>query len=72
MEEDSRVNILNDVSLCVANEDHTVMNVLRWAISNNWSGEKVEFCGYNIPHPSEKVSHLSIQFEDREKQTPKI
>lgn len=72
MDEDSgRVKILNDLSLSIGDEDHTLMNPLRWCISNNWVGDKVEFCGYNIPHPSEKVAHLTVQFEDKEVQNPR-
>lgn len=72
MEDGSRrIAILNEVSLEIKEEDHTIMNPLKWAISNNWLGDKVEFCGYNIPHPSESLAHLTIQFEDHQNQTPK-
>lgn len=71
MEEGERIKILNDLSLSIKDEDHTLMNPLRWCISNNWVGDEVEFCGYNIPHPSEKVTHLTIQFESKEAQCPR-
>lgn len=66
-----KIEIIDEYTIKIHNEDHTMLNPLRWAISNNWVGDKVEFCGYTIPHPSEKVSHLNIQFEDKNLQSPK-
>ena len=42
----------------IANEDHTLGNLLRFIIMKN---PDVEFCGYTIPHPSEFVMNLRIQ-----------
>lgn len=70
-EEKSKVTILSELTLAVSDEDHTLMNPLRWAISSNWLGDKVEFCGYTIPHPSDKLCNLNIQFEDKNIQTSK-
>lgn len=67
-ESENRVRIINEYSMKIIEEDHTLMNPLKWAISNNWVGDRVEFCGYTIPHPSERVAHLNIQFEDKENQ----
>lgn len=39
-------------------EDHTFGNALRYILSTNPS---VDFVGYSIPHPSEKVIHLRVQ-----------
>lgn len=64
-----KIEIVDEFSIRIRDEDHTMINPLRWAISNNWVGENVEFCGYTIPHPSEKASHLNMQFEDRSQQT---
>lgn len=66
-----RINVLNEVSLAISEESHTILNPLKWVISNNWMGDTVEFCGYNIPHPSEKIAHMTIQFEDKQIQNPK-
>ncbi|KAI5169558.1 DNA-directed RNA polymerases I and III subunit RPAC2 [Pancytospora epiphaga] len=63
-ETNRRIKFVDEFTVEIAQEDHTLMNPLRWVISNNWDGEKVEFCGYNIPHPSESVAHLTVQFED--------
>lgn len=70
-EEEEKIRILNYLSLEVKDEDHTLLNPLRWCISNNWVGDKVEFCGYTIPHPSERVGHLTVQFEEKDIQSPK-
>ncbi|BFZ57070.1 RNA polymerase subunit AC19 [Savitreella phatthalungensis] len=41
-----------------AGEDHTLGNALRYVVMKN---ERVEFCGYSIPHPSEPFMNLRIQ-----------
>lgn len=40
------------------NEDHTLANALRWIILKDTD---VQFCGYTIPHPSQREVHLRIQ-----------
>ncbi|KAI9103068.1 DNA-directed RNA polymerase I and III subunit Rpc19 [Phlyctochytrium arcticum] len=45
-------------TFCMADEDHTLGNSLRFIIMKN---EAVSFCGYTIPHPSEFKIHLRIQ-----------
>lgn len=67
----SEIDVINEFSLKIYNEDHTIMNPLRWTISNNWIGDRVEFCGYTIPHPSDQVAHLNIQFQDKKQQSVK-
>lgn len=69
--ENAKITILSEMTVAVGNEDHTLMNPLRWAVSNNWLGDKVEFCGYTVPHPSDKVCNFNIQFEDKSIQTSK-
>ena len=63
-----KIRVLDDYTLEILKEDHTLINPLKWVISNNWSTSRVEFCGYTIPHPSDSLVHLSIQFEDEERQ----
>ena len=62
--DDAKIRILDDFSIEIRREDHTLMNPLKMAISSNWTGSEVEFCGYNVPHPSDDLVHLSVQFED--------
>ncbi|ORD93882.1 RNA pol I and III 14K sub [Enterospora canceri] len=66
-----KVAIKNEMQIEIWDEDHTMMNLLRWIISSGWAdyideetNEKVEvdFCGYAIPHPSERVCVLTVQF----------
>jgi len=64
-----KVRILDDFSVEIRGEDHTLINPLRMAIASNWRGERVEFCGYNVPHPSDDLVHLSVQFEDESVQS---
>ena len=42
----------------LGNEDHSLGNALRWMVSKD---PRVEFCGYAMPHPSEKKVNLRIQ-----------
>jgi DNA-directed RNA polymerases I and III subunit RPAC2 len=39
-------------------EDHTLGNALRHVVMRDAS---TDFCGYTVPHPSEKYLHLRIQ-----------
>ena len=39
-------------------EDHTLGNALRHVVMRDAS---TDFCGYTVPHPSEKNLHLRIQ-----------
>ncbi|XP_075264381.1 DNA-directed RNA polymerases I and III subunit RPAC2-like [Convolutriloba macropyga] len=40
------------------NEDHTLANSLRYMLNKSLH---VEFAGYSIPHPSEKVVNVRVQ-----------
>ncbi|XP_077519200.1 RNA polymerases I and III subunit AC2 l(2)37Cg [Amblyomma americanum] len=42
-------------------QDHTLGNALRYIIMKN---PQVKFCGYAIPHPSERKVHLRIETYD--------
>lgn len=66
---DGKIKILNDLAVSINNETHTMMGPLRWAISNNWTGKRVDFCGYSIPHPSLCESHLTVQLADESEQS---
>ncbi|AFN84027.1 DNA-directed RNA polymerase I and III subunit AC19 [Encephalitozoon romaleae SJ-2008] len=70
MNKEDCIKILNDQTIQVNKEDHTIMNPLRWCISKNFVGEKVELVGYTIPHPSDDVSNITIQFSSESSQTP--
>lgn len=45
----------------IPNQDHTVMNPLRYFIQRN--NKDVELVGYTIPHPAEKCAVLKIQYK---------
>lgn len=68
----TKVTCKDNYQMEIKNEDHTLLNILKTCISNNWNVEKEEeriyFCGYTIPHPSEKVALMSIQYEKEEMQ----
>ncbi|KAF7684256.1 putative DNA-directed RNA polymerases I and III subunit RPAC2 [Astathelohania contejeani] len=67
---EKRVNITSNYMVEFKYEGHTIMNLLRWAISMNFTGEEVDLCGYTIPHPTDQTSSLRIQFKDEDKQNP--
>lgn len=67
----NKVKRINDFCISIKDEDHTLMNTLQFIINKNFSGKSVELCGYVIPHPSEKESHLRIQFQNETDQTYK-
>jgi DNA-directed RNA polymerase I and III subunit RPAC2 len=69
-EEEQRIKFLNEISLSIKNEDHTIMNPIKYAIQSDFAKMGVEFCGYTIPHPSESTCNLVIQMKDKNKQTP--
>ncbi len=67
--ETGKLKILNENTIEIKEETHTLMNPLKWIISSNWCDHKVEFCGYNVPHPSNPIINLSIQFENESDNT---
>lgn len=70
MERSEKIEIVNDIMIKIHEEDHTIMNPLRWCIARNFAGKHVELVGYTIPHPSEHSCDLKIQFTDKNMQTP--
>ncbi|KAK0543867.1 RNA polymerase subunit AC19 [Tilletia horrida] len=49
---------LSAATFCLAEEDHTLGNSLRYMLMKD---PRVEFCGYSLPHPSELKCHLRVQ-----------
>lgn len=46
------------LTFTVHDEDHTLGNSLRYMLMKN---ADVEFCGYNIPHPSDSFVNIRVQ-----------
>lgn len=67
-EEVPRLRIVNNHQIAIGNEDHTLMNILRYSI--NKKCKDVEFSGYTIPHPSEKISVFTVEYKEENKQKP--
>ncbi|WUR05196.1 DNA-directed RNA polymerases I and III subunit RPAC2 [Vairimorpha necatrix] len=59
--------IVNDLSLSVSDQDHTLINPLKHMISAY--SPDLDFCGYTIAHPSEKRVNIVVQYKEEEKQT---
>eukprot|EP00055_Hartaetosiga_balthica_P017098 m.112089 g.112089 ORF g.112089 m.112089 type:complete len:167 (+) comp9246_c2_seq2:29-529(+) len=64
------LKILSEDSTCatfvIANEDHTLGNSLKWVLNKD---PRVEFCGYSVPHPSDKLINLRVQVKQDEGET---
>eukprot|EP00038_Savillea_parva_P001873 m.108058 g.108058 ORF g.108058 m.108058 type:complete len:136 (+) comp10644_c0_seq4:2213-2620(+) len=58
---DSADDTASQCTYVIGNEDHTLGNSLRYAIMKD---PRTEFCGYSIPHPSERKIHLRVQTKD--------
>lgn len=67
MKTHKRIQIINDLTISVEKEDHTIMNPLKHMICV-YKKDDVDFCGYTIPHPSENKVHITVQIKDQEKQ----
>jgi DNA-directed RNA polymerases I and III subunit RPAC2 len=57
-----KVEVIGSDETCltftVHGEDHTLGNALRYVLMKN---ADVEFCGYNIPHPSDNFVNVRVQ-----------
>ncbi|KAL9940262.1 hypothetical protein V8E36_000967 [Tilletia maclaganii] len=53
---------LSAATFCLADEDHTIGNSLRYMLMKD---PDVEFCGYSLPHPSELKCHVRVQMYGR-------
>ncbi|CAD6885009.1 unnamed protein product [Tilletia controversa] len=53
---------LSAATFCLADEDHTLGNSLRYMLMKD---PRVEFCGYSLPHPSELKCHIRVQMHDK-------
>ncbi|KAK1348190.1 putative Rpb3/Rpb11-like subunit of RNA polymerase [Hamiltosporidium tvaerminnensis] len=61
-----KIKPLNNFTLSIHNEDHTLMNALRYTIQ--LCSPEVDIVGYTIPHPSEQISNLRIQYTEENDQ----
>lgn len=66
-EQTKRLEARNEYQVSIADEDHTLLNVLRYAINKRC--DSIELCGYTVPHPSENVAIFRVQFKRQEQQT---
>lgn len=56
-----KVTVISPTTLSITNEDHTIMNPLRYIIQRN--NKDAELVGYTIPHPAEKCVEFKIQYK---------
>lgn len=66
-----RVRAVDDYTVEVIGEKHTVLNLVRWCIVQFEADRAVELVGYTIPHPMEDKALVKIQLRDERWQTPK-
>ncbi|KAI5190602.1 DNA-directed RNA polymerases I and III subunit RPAC2 [Nematocida sp. AWRm77] len=66
-----RVKAINDYTVEVLGEKHTLLNLIRWSIANFEKEREIELVGYTIPHPMEDKALVKIQLKDAAFQTKK-
>lgn len=66
IEEPKKVQAINKYQISVYQEDHTLLNVLSYAVEK--SCDDIDICGYTIPHPLESKAIFRVQFKDEKKQ----
>lgn len=62
-----RLETRSEYQVAIADEDHTLLNILRYAVNKRCSD--IELCGYTVPHPSENVAVFRVQFKNPQQQT---
>ncbi|KAL0265600.1 UNVERIFIED_CONTAM: hypothetical protein PYX00_011313 [Menopon gallinae] len=67
LEQTKRLETKSAYQISIGGEDHTLLNVLRYAVNKKCSD--VELCGYTIPHPSESTAIFRVQFKSQHQQT---
>ncbi|EIJ87846.1 DNA-directed RNA polymerases I and III subunit RPAC2 [Nematocida parisii] len=63
------VNVKDSFTIELLKTNHTILNVIRWAINEFESVYDVELIGYTIPHPMEERAIMKIQLKREEEQT---
>ncbi|KAI5167436.1 DNA-directed RNA polymerases I and III subunit RPAC2 [Nematocida sp. AWRm78] len=63
------VNVKDSFTIELLKTNHTILNVIRWAINEFESVYDVELIGYTIPHPMEERAIMKIQLKHEEEQT---
>ncbi|KAH9386821.1 DNA-directed RNA polymerases I and III subunit RPAC2 [Nematocida major] len=63
------VHAKDEYTIEVLKTNHTVLNLVRWAIGQFESVHEVDLVGYTIPHPMEERALMKIQLKKEESQT---
>ncbi|KRH93997.1 DNA-directed RNA polymerase, subunit L [Pseudoloma neurophilia] len=71
IEQHPKIKLIDENILQIADEDHTLMNILQHVIVENRKYHKPEqlndnkfLAGYIIPHPSEKIVQFKVYGDD--------
>ncbi|OAG31249.1 DNA-directed RNA polymerases I and III subunit RPAC2 [Nematocida displodere] len=64
-----RVQALDEYTIEVLGEKHTLLNLIRWSICEFEKTRKIELVGYTIPHPMEDRAIVKIQLQNEQYQT---
>ncbi|KAI5171474.1 DNA-directed RNA polymerases I and III subunit RPAC2 [Nematocida sp. LUAm3] len=62
---------VDEYSLEIKEEKHTLLNLIRWSILTFEHHVDVELVGYSIPHPMEDTAIMKIQLKDEKLQSKK-
>lgn len=63
-----RVKAIDNYTLEVLGEKHTLLNLIRWCITRFETVHEIELVGYTIPHPMEDKAVVKIQLVEKDSQ----
>ncbi|KAI5134007.1 DNA-directed RNA polymerases I and III subunit RPAC2 [Nematocida ausubeli] len=63
------VHVKDSYTIEILKANHTILNVVRWSISEFEAESEIELIGYTIPHPMEERAILKIQLKNEKEQT---
>lgn len=66
-----KVAVKDSYTIEVDQANHTILNIIRWAIEEFERDYEVDLIGYTIPHPMETRGLIKIQLKREEDQTKK-
>ncbi|KAI5190370.1 DNA-directed RNA polymerases I and III subunit RPAC2 [Nematocida minor] len=63
------VGVRDNYTIEILKTNHTVLNIVRWAIEKFEEEYEIDLIGYTIPHPMETRALMKIQLKKEEEQT---
>lgn len=67
-----QVSVKDSYTIEVLQTNHTLLNIIRWAIEEFESEYEIDLIGYTIPHPMETKGLVKIQLRREEDQKKEV